>query len=257
MAPRGLHAEPIFFWPLPRLSIRPTGAGVNVMLRYITRAATATKSAPGSIALSSIFCTRKKSPSRRRPSPAACSVNALSPVADSRPQIVFELLEHREYMEAGEAEADPDRRAGDHVAQEMHSQDDARSRNQKRRSQQTRFQYMGKRVPPTSPRRNAVMECPEGNEYLSGGNIDAQQCGSISQGLLRRLVCFRVRNRKIPAAARKAPAAERRQRCSPPIDIRMRPSAYHSHPSPLRVAKTINMRNHRGARQRCTRRISR
>jgi len=26
---------------------------------------------------------------------------------------------------------------------------------------------------------NAVIEWPEGNEYLSGGRIEAQQCGSI------------------------------------------------------------------------------
>jgi hypothetical protein len=36
------------------------------------------------------------------------------------------------------------------------------------------------------------MECPEGNEYLSGGRITAQQCGSISHGLLRRLARYRA-----------------------------------------------------------------
>ena len=35
----------------------------------------------------------------------------------------------------------------------------------------------------------------------SGGSILAQQCGSISQGRLRRLACFRARNKKNAGSA--------------------------------------------------------
>ena len=40
---------------------------------------------------------------------------------------------------------------------------------------------------------NAVIEWPEGNEYLSGGRMEAQQCGSTSQGRLRWLVRLSAR----------------------------------------------------------------
>src|SRR6201987_6273932 len=91
----------------------------------------------------------------------------------------------------------------------------------------------------------AVIECPEGNEYLSGGKIEAQQCGSISQGLFRLLVRLRARNKAIPAAALKPPASSAAKRRSPPHSSRIRPNAYQSHPSPPRVATIIVIRNHR------------
>src|ERR1700722_380896 len=97
---------------------------------------------------------------------------------------------------------------------------------------------------------NDVIECPEGNEYLSGGRIDAQQCGSISQGRLRRLACFSVRNRKIPAAAAAVAEPIARNFCDPPNTSKINPIEYHSQPSPSRVIMIIKMRNHRGARQR-------
>src|SRR5277367_6665476 len=95
---------------------------------------------------------------------------------------------------------------------------------------------------------NDVIECPDGNEYLSGGKISDQQCGSISQGLFRRLACFRVRNRKMPMAAAVIAAPMARNFCAPPKTSRIKPIEYHSHPSPNRVIMIIRMRNHRGAR---------
>ena len=51
--------------------------------------------------------------------------------------------------------------------------------------------------------------------------------------------------------------ADRREAVPASIKYRMIPSAYHSQPSPPRVARIITIRNHRGARHRCTRRIRR
>src|SRR5271165_2958183 len=99
----------------------------------------------------------------------------------------------------------------------------------------------------------AVMECPEGKEYLSGGSIDAQQCGSISHGRLRWLAFLRALNNRMLAIAADTPAPMASKRCCPPYKVKMTPSAYHSHPSPPLVAATMRIRNHRGARQRCTR----
>src|SRR5215469_13875383 len=96
---------------------------------------------------------------------------------------------------------------------------------------------------------NAVIEWPEGNEYLSGGRMADQQCGSISHGLLRRLVRLSARNKKIPATAAEPAAPIAAKRCSPPYTSRIKPRPYQSHPSPPRVATIIKMRNHRGARQ--------
>src|ERR1700733_7686270 len=95
----------------------------------------------------------------------------------------------------------------------------------------------------------AVIEWPEGNEYLSGGRIEAQQWGSISHGLFRQLVCLSARNKMIAAAALEAPAPIAAKRCPPPHASSIRPNAYQSHPSPPRVATIIAMRNHLGAFQ--------
>src|SRR5580700_6046994 len=102
---------------------------------------------------------------------------------------------------------------------------------------------------------NAVIEWPDGKEYLSGGRIEAQQCGSISQGRLRWLACLRLRNMKIPATAADVAAPMAANRCGPPKTTRIMPSVYQSQPSPPRVATIIKIRIHRGARHRCTRRI--
>src|SRR5271156_2434396 len=99
------------------------------------------------------------------------------------------------------------------------------------------------------------MECPDGNEYLSGGRMDDQQCGSISYGRWRRLVRLSARNRMIPAAAALDAAPMARNLYPPPYNTKIMPSVYHSQPSPRRVINIIRMRNQRGARQRCTRRI--
>src|SRR5215469_8821032 len=103
----------------------------------------------------------------------------------------------------------------------------------------------------------AVIECPDGNEYLSGGRIEAQQCGSISQGRLRWLACLRLRNMKMPATAAAEAAPMAAKRCGPPKTTKINPRAYQSQPSPPRVATIIRIRNQRGARQRWTRRIRR
>src|ERR1700722_6927820 len=97
---------------------------------------------------------------------------------------------------------------------------------------------------------NDVIECPEGNEYLSGGRIDDQQCGSISHGRFRLLACFNVRNKNIPAAAAAVAAPMAKNFCEPPNTSRIKPIEYHSQPSPSRVIIIIKMRNQRGARQR-------
>src|ERR1700741_2960848 len=102
----------------------------------------------------------------------------------------------------------------------------------------------------------AVIECPDGKEYLSGGKIEDQQCGSISQGRFRWLACLRLRKIKIPATAANVAAPIAAKRWGPPKKARIKPSVYQSQPAPPRVATIIRMRNHRGARQRCTRRIS-
>src|ERR1700678_819263 len=105
-------------------------------------------------------------------------------------------------------------------------------------------------MPTETAMANDVIECPDGNEYLSGGKINDQQWGSISQGRFRRLACLSARNRKMPTAAAVVAAPMARNFWAPPKINRMNPIEYHSHPSPSRVIKIIKIRNHRGARQR-------
>jgi hypothetical protein len=95
-----------------------------------------------------------------------------------------------------------------------------------------------------------VIECPDGNEYLSGGKIRDQQCGSISHGRFRRLARFNVRNTKIPKADAVVPAPIARNLSAPPKIAKINAIEYQSQPSPNRVMVIIKMRNHRGARQR-------
>jgi len=91
-----------------------------------------------------------------------------------------------------------------YVAQEMHAQDNAGGGDQRGSGEQADLQLRVKH----SQRRGYTErsdEWPDGNEYLSGGKIAAQQCGSISQGLLRWLACLSMRKRQIPAKAAEAP----------------------------------------------------
>lgn len=98
---------------------------------------------------------------------------------------------------------------------------------------------------------------PEGNENRSGGSTFDQQCGSIWHGRGRWLSLFNALNTKIPMieAHPAAPTAE--NLCGPPSISSMTPSPYHSQPSPIRVARSIHRRNHRGARHRFIRLITR
>src|ERR1019366_996548 len=101
----------------------------------------------------------------------------------------------------------------------------------------------------------AVMVWPDGNENRSGCSSVAQQCGSSAQGRLRPVAFFRLRKAAIPTPAASAAAPIAANRRLPPSNRIARPSAYHSHPSPPRVAHTIQTRIQRGACQRWTRRI--
>src|SRR5436853_3456768 len=104
---------------------------------------------------------------------------------------------------------------------------------------------------------NAVIVWPEGNENLSGGSTFDRQCGSIWQGLGRRLSLCRALNTKMPKTAADPAAPMADKRCGPPYASNISPRPYQIQPSPMRVAAIIQMRNQRGARQRFIRRISR
>src|ERR1700730_9591848 len=104
---------------------------------------------------------------------------------------------------------------------------------------------------------NAVMVCPEGNENLSRGKTFDQQCGSNWHGRTRWLRCFKALKISTPTSAAKPAAPTAASRCGPPQASSMIPTPYHSQPSPRRVDRIIQMRNHRGARQRFICRMTR
>ncbi len=87
-----------------------------------------------------------------------------------------------------------------------------------------------------------------GRRNWSGGNSVDQQCGSMAQGRRRPAARFNTRNRAIPVAAA-IPDWATAHRPSVPPKIRIAaPNAYHSHPSPPRVAQIIHSRIHLGRR---------
>src|ERR1700720_1466215 len=104
---------------------------------------------------------------------------------------------------------------------------------------------------------NAVMVCPEGKENLSGGKTFDQQCGSNWHGRMRWLRCLSALKISTPIRAAEPAAPTAARRCGPPQASSMIPTPYHSQPSPRRVERIIQMRNHRGARQRFICRMTR
>ena len=101
------------------------------------------------------------------------------------------------------------------------------------------------------------MVWPDGKENLSGGRTFDQQCGSIWHGRCLWLRLFRILKTATPAKAALAAALTAANLCGPPNTSKSAASAYHSHPSPSRVAAIIQIRIQRGARQRFSRRIRR
>src|SRR5580658_3750575 len=101
------------------------------------------------------------------------------------------------------------------------------------------------------------MVWPEGKENWSGGSKVAQQWGSIAHGRLRAHRRFSLRNNAMPTPADDVAAPSARNRSGPPNRATTKPMAYHSHPSPPRVAAIIHIRIQRGGRQRFTVRIRR
>jgi hypothetical protein len=61
-------------------------------------------------------------------------------ISKNQSKLKWETNENRENMEAGEAERDSYRRSREHVAQEVHTEDDARGRDQKSHGQKGRQQ---------------------------------------------------------------------------------------------------------------------
>src|ERR1019366_5525328 len=72
-------------------------------------------------------------------------------------------------------------------------------------------------------------------------------------GRRRPAAFFNCRNSAMPVPAASAAAPTARTRAAPPNDRTIIPMAYHSHPSPPRVAHSIHTRIQRGASQRWTR----
>src|SRR6266566_5571808 len=103
----------------------------------------------------------------------------------------------------------------------------------------------------------ALIAWPEGKENWSGGRTFAQQCASRWHGRLRLLAFFMARNNTKVAASAEALAAKAINRKSPPNSNKVIPTVYQIQPSPRRVDQSIQMRSHRGARQRLTRRMTR
>jgi len=101
------------------------------------------------------------------------------------------------------------------------------------------------------------MVWPDGKENLSGGRTFDQQCGSSWHGRCLWLRLFRILKTATPAKAALAAALTAANLCGPPNTSKSAASAYHSHPSPSRVAAIIQIRIQRGARQRFSRRIRR
>src|SRR5579872_1293902 len=104
---------------------------------------------------------------------------------------------------------------------------------------------------------NALIAWPEGKENWSGGRTLDQQCSSRWQGRLRLLAFFTMRNSTIVAVTAMALAAKAMYRELPPNNNTLMPTVYQIQPSPRRVDQTIQIRNHRGARQRFRRRMTR
>src|SRR4029077_4222687 len=100
---------------------------------------------------------------------------------------------------------------------------------------------------------NALMAWPEGKENWSGGRTLDQQCVSSWHGRFRLLAFFITRKRKTVAASAVALAANAPNRRSPPKSSSVMPIEYQIQPSPRRVDQIIQMRSHRGARQRFNR----
>ena len=104
---------------------------------------------------------------------------------------------------------------------------------------------------------NALIAWPEGKENWSGGSTLDQQCSSRWQGRFRLLAFLTVRNRTIVAATAVALAPKAMNRKSPPNSSTLIPTVYQIQPSPRRVDQIIQIRSHRGARQRFRRRMTR
>src|SRR6266571_426898 len=104
---------------------------------------------------------------------------------------------------------------------------------------------------------NALIEWPEGKENWSGGRMLDQQCSSRWHGRFRLLAFFMARNNTRVAASAVALAAKAINRKSPPNNNKVMPTEYQIQPSPRRLAQIIQTRNHRGARQRLSRRLTR
>src|ERR1700682_4720152 len=104
---------------------------------------------------------------------------------------------------------------------------------------------------------NALIAWPEGKENWSGGRTLAQQGASSWHGRFRLLAFFMARNSTTVAASAVALAANAINRKSPPNSNKVMPIEYQIQPSPRRVDQSIQMRSHRGARQRLTCRMTR
>src|ERR1700738_1196223 len=102
----------------------------------------------------------------------------------------------------------------------------------------------------------ALMEWPDGNENWSGGRTLDQQWASRWQGRFRLLAFFIARNSTTVAASAVTLAAKAANRKSPPNNSNVIPIEYQIQPSPRRVDQIIQIRSHRGARQRLTCRMT-
>src|SRR5260221_10112736 len=97
---------------------------------------------------------------------------------------------------------------------------------------------------------NALIEWPEGKENWSSGRTLAQQWASRWHGRFRLLAFFMARNNTTVTSSAVALAANAINRESPPNSNKEIPIEYQIQPSPRRVDQIIQMRSHRGARQR-------
>jgi len=73
----------------------------------------------------------------------------------------------------------------------------------------------------------------------AGGSTFDQQCGSIWHGRGRWLIRFKILNTPTPTRAAPPAAPTAANLCAPPNANNTKASEYHSQPSPMRVAASI------------------